>query len=76
MRTAERRGVHVDRQPKIFLDRREFPLYLLTPAAFIWLWGLAWFASTARASGFAALFFLGFATLDEVLRRVFVGGKK
>ena len=68
MRTAERREVHV--------DRHNLPIYLFAPSAFVWLWALAWFGSTARASGFAALFFLSFATLDEVLRRVFFGGEK
>ena len=55
---------------------RKLPIYLFAPSAFVWLWGLAWFGSTARASGFAALFFLSFATLDEVLWRVFPGGEK
>lgn len=68
----------MDRQntPKIFLSRRNFPIYLLTPSGFIWAWGLEWFGSVVRATGFAALFFLSFATLDEVLRRVFFGGEK
>ena len=63
MRTAERQEVH--------LGRHQFPMYLLAPFAFVWLWGLVWFGSGVRASGFATLFFLSFATLDEVLRRVF-----
>ncbi len=56
---------------------RKLPLYLLTPSLFVWLWALGWFGSTARATGATALFFLSFATLDQVLRRVFreTGGR-
>lgn len=58
------------------MDRRDLPIYLLAPSAFVWLWGVVWFGSAVRASGFAALFFLSLATLDEVLRRVFLGGAR
>lgn len=58
------------------MDRHQVRTYLPFPSAFVWLWGLAWFGSAVRASGFATLFFLSFATLDEVLRRVFLGGAR